>query len=375
MKTLSLMTQKGINFMEKKWMKLALKIAKKGEGKVSPNPMVGAVITRDGQMIASGFHQYFGGPHAEVEAIKKAKDKVKGTTLYVTLEPCCHYGKTPPCTKKIIQSGIRRVVVATLDPNPLVSGKGVEELRTAGIDVDIGICEEEAKEVNEAYLKFIKKRIPFVIVKVAASLDGKIATHLGESKWITGSKSRDFAHRLRDKVDAILVGVNTVIKDNPSLLSPSQKHYIRVILDSKLRISLEAQVLKDQDKADTFIFTTHKAEKQKIKELNNRGVKIVMVKDEEERVDISEVLKKLGGLEIMKLLVEGGGEVIASFFEKKFVDKLFLFFSPRIIGGRKTLSWVEGRGINFLKESPWVKIDSLRRIGEDFLFEGHVNYI
>jgi len=361
--------------MDKKWMKLALKIAKKGEGKVSPNPMVGAVLTNNGEMIAQGFHRYFGGPHAEVEVIKKAKDRTKGATLYVTLEPCCHYGKTPPCTTRIIKSGIRRVVIATLDPNPLVSGKGVEELRRAGIEVDVGVCEKEAKELNEAFLKFMKKRIPLVTVKVAASLDGKIATHLGESKWITGSKSRDFAHRLRDKADAVLVGINTVIKDNPSLLPFSRKHFLRIVLDSKLRIPLEARVLKDQDKADTFIFTTQRAEKQKIEELNNQGGKIVVVKEEEKRVNLLEVLKKLGELEVMNLLVEGGGEVIASFFEKRLVDRLSLFLSPRIIGGRKSLSWVEGKGINSLKESPWVRIDSLRKVGEDFLFEGHMREI
>ena len=245
---------------KEKWMRLALKLAKRGEGRVSPNPMVGAVITKDEKMIAQGYHHYFGGPHAEIDAFRKAKDKAKGSTLYVTLEPCSTYGKTPPCTKEIIKRKIEKVVIATLDPNPINSGKGVQELRRGKIEIETGICEEEAKKVNEAFFKFMKKRIPFVTVKVASSLDGKIATSSGESKWITGEKSRKFSHHLRDKMDAILVGINTVIKDDPSLLAPSKDNLVRIILDSKLRIPIEAQVLKNQDRGDTFIFTTSQAD-------------------------------------------------------------------------------------------------------------------
>jgi len=359
--------------MEKeKWMRLALKLAKKGEGKVSPNPMVGAVIAKDGKIIAQGYHHYFGGPHAEIDALWKAKDKAKGGTLYVTLEPCSHYGKTPPCTKEIIKRGIKKVIIATLDPNPINSGKGVQELRRGKIETEIGICEEEAKKVNEAFLKFMKKRIPFVTVKVASSLDGKIATSSGESKWITSEKSRKFSHRLRDKMDAILVGINTVIRDDPSLLAPSKNNFVRIILDSKLRIPLEAQVLKNQDRGDTFIFTTSRADERKLKELKSRGIKIAVVKENENRVDIEEAVRELGKLEIMNLLVEGGGEVIGSFFEKKLVDKIYLFLAPRIIGGKKSITWVEGKGVKFLKETSYIKIDSLKKIENDLLLEGYV---
>jgi len=358
---------------KEKWMKLALNLAKKGEGKVSPNPMVGAVLIKNGKLIAKGYHRYFGGPHAEVETIQRAKDKARGCTLYVTLEPCSHYGKTPPCTQAIIRAGIRRVVIATLDPNPINSGQGVQELKKAGIETELGVCEEEATKVNEAFFKFMKKKIPFVVVKVASSLDGKIATSKGESKWITGQKAREFAHRLRDKMDAILVGINTVISDDPSLLAPSKDGLARVILDSKLRIPLHSKILKDQDKADTFIFTTSKADRQKLCELKNRGIKVAIVKEDQDgRVDLEEVLKRLASLEIMTLLVEGGGKVIGSFFDKGLVDKLFLFLAPRIIGGRNSPTWVEGKGVDLLSWTPHIEVSSLRKIGQDFLLEGYI---
>jgi len=367
--------EKLMRLMEKeKLMRLALKLAKKGEGKVSPNPMVGAIITKDGKIIAQGYHHYFGGPHAEIDALKKAKDKAKGGTLYVTLEPCSTYGKTPPCTKEIIKRKIKKVIIATLDPNPINSGKGVQELQRGRIEIETGICEEEAKKVNEAFFKFMKKRIPFVTVKAASSLDGKIATSSGESKWITGEKSRKFSHHLRDTMDAILVGINTVIKDDPSLLAPSKNNIARIILDSRLRIplNLKAQVLKNQDRGDTFIFTTSQRDEKKLKELKSRGIKIAVVKENENRVDIEEAVRELGKLEIMNLLVEGGGEVIGSFFEKKLVDKIYLFLAPRIIGGKKSITWVEGKGVKFLKETSYIKIDSLKKIENDLLLEGYV---
>ena len=353
-------------------MRLALSLAKKGEGKVSPNPMVGAVLTKNGTMIAQGYHRYFGGPHAEVEAIEKARAKAKGATLHVSLEPCSHWGKTPPCTQKIIKAGIKKLIAATLDPNPLNSGRGIEELQKGGIETEVGILKEEAEKVNEAFFKFMGKRIPFVIVKAAASLDGKIATCKGESKWITSEKSRRFAHRLRDRVDAVLVGVNTIISDDPSLLPISKKNFARIVLDSSLRIPLEARTLKNLDKANTLVFTTPRSDKDKLQQLKEKGIKVAMMGGEDGKVNLDEVLKKLGELEIMSLLVEGGGEVIGSFFEKRSVDKIFLFLAPRIIGGRGALTWVEGKGVNFLKETPFIEINSVKKMGGDLLLEGHV---
>jgi len=356
--------------LNEKWMKLALRLAKKGEGKVSPNPMVGAVLIKKEKVIATGYHRYFGGPHAEVEAIEKAKGEAQDATLYVSLEPCNYYGKTPPCTEKIVQAGIKKVIAATSDPT---SKGGLKRLTREGIETELGICQEEAKKLNEAFFKYLRERRPFVIVKAAISLDGKITTSGGESKWITGKKSRKLAHSLRDKVDAILVGINTVIKDDPSLLpSPSKRRFIRIILDSKLIIPLKTRLLNDQEKAGTFIFTTSQANKKRLEELKEKGIKVVITETKEEKVSLKKVLKKLGELEIMSLLVEGGGEVIASFFEEKRVDKVFLFLAPRIIGGKDAPTWVEGKGVDLLKETPYISIDSLKKIEGDYLLQGYV---
>ena len=359
--------------MKQKWMQIALSLAKKGEGRVSPNPMVGAVLIKDGRVLAGGYHPFFGGPHAEIEAITQAKEEARGSTLYVTLEPCSHFGKTSPCTQAIIEAGISKVAAAILDPNPLNSGKGIEELKEAGIETEVGVCEKEAREINEAFFKFMEKRIPFVIVKAAASLDGKIGTQTGESRWITGPQARKLAHEMREKMDAILVGVNTVIRDDPSLLPPSKKKFFRIILDSTLRISLEARVLKEQTKAQTIIFTTPRAPKRKVDQLQNKSITIATVrKNSDERVSLKEVLEELGRLKILSLLVEGGGEVIGSFFEKGYVDKVFLFLAPRIVGGRGSLTWVEGKGIKALSQTPRIEVRSFERIGEDLLLKGYV---
>jgi len=359
--------------LNEKWMKQALRLAKKGEGRVSPNPMVGAVLVKKGKIITTGYHKYFGGPHAEVEAIEKAKGKARDATLYVSLEPCNYYGKTPPCTEKIIEVGIRKVVAATLDPT---SRTGLKYLAQHGIETDVGLCKEEAERINEAFFKYIREKIPFVTVKAAASLDGKIATSKGESKWITSEEARRFSHRLRDKVDAILVGVNTIIRDDPSLLpSPFKERFIRIVLDSKLRIPSNARVLDSQEKAATLIFATSQASKEKLNKLRKKGIRIVIIDEEKGRLNLEEVLKKLGELEITNLLVEGGGEVIASFFEKKKVDKLFLFLAPRIIGGKRAPGWIGGKGISSLRETPYVKVDSIRKINEDLLLEGHMRKI
>ncbi|MCD6575400.1 bifunctional diaminohydroxyphosphoribosylaminopyrimidine deaminase/5-amino-6-(5-phosphoribosylamino)uracil reductase RibD [Candidatus Aerophobetes bacterium] len=357
---------------EEKWMKLAISLARRGEGKVSPNPVVGAVLIKNGNLIGKGYHRYFGGPHAEIEAIKDAGEKVRGSTLFVTLEPCCHFGKTPPCTKAIIKAGIKKVVVATLDPNPLNNGRGVEILRKAGIDVKVGVCEKEARKINEFFFKFIREKIPYVILKAAASLDGKIATYKGESKWITGERSRKLGKKLRSKVDAILVGINTVIKDNPQLLPlKSRKRFFRVILDTKLRIPPGAKVLEEQLHYPTFIFTSSKANREKIRSLKEKNVKVRVLEDCEDRVNLKKVLRELGKEGIASLLVEGGGEVIASFIEENLADRIFLFLSPLLIGGRKAPTWIEGKGFESLKYVPRIKIEKIQKVDEDILIQGY----
>ncbi len=355
---------------KEKWMRLALSLAKRGEGNVSPNPMVGAVLVKGDKLVARGYHRYFGGPHAEIEALKRAKDKAKGATLYVTLEPCSHYGKTPPCTLAIIKAGVSKVMAATLDPNSLNLGRGMRILGENGIETEVGICEEKAKKINEAFFKFIQEKIPLVTVKAGISLDGKIATFKGESKWITGEKSRKIAHNLRNKFDAILVGINTVVKDDPGLLPPYKRKFLRVILDSRLRIPLTSRILKNQEKAPTLIVTTPEADPKKLEILKNEGIKMDVLKGE--KIPLRKVLSHLAKLGIMSLLVEGGGQVIGSFFEENLVDKVYLFISPRIIGGKNSLSWVGGKGIDFLAQSPKIKIISLRRINEDIFVEGYV---
>ncbi len=354
------------------WMRMAISLARKGEGKVSPNPMVGAVLIKDEQVVGKGYHRYFGGPHAEVEAIKNAGEKAKGGTLFVSLEPCCHFGKTPPCTEAIIKAGIKKVVMATLDPNPLNNGKGAEILKKAGVDVEVGICQKEAEKINEAFFKFIREKIPYVVIKAAASLDGKIATFRGESKWITGEKSRKLGKKLRDKMDAILVGINTVIQDDPELLpSKPKERFCRVILDTHLRVPVRAKILENQSRYPTFIFTSSQVDEGKIKTLKQKGVKVKVLENERERVNLKKVLQELGRQEIATLLVEGGGEIIASFIQENLVDKIFLFLSPRIIGGKDAPTWVEGKGFGYLNHTPKIKIEKIQRVGEDILVEGY----
>ena len=353
---------------------MALALAKRGVETVPPNPAVGAVIVKKDKLIAQGYHRYFGGPHAEIEALRQAKEKARGATLYVTLEPCSHYGKTPPCTDKIISSGIRRVITATLDPNPLNRGRGITQLEETGIETEVGICEEKARVLNAPFFKFMEKQLPFVIVKAAASLDGKIATSTGLSKWITNRRSREAGHHLRSQVDAILVGINTVLRDDPALLSSPPKNLLRIVLDSKLRISPQARILQNQHLAETLIFTTPQADEKKLKELEKLKIRIQIVPAVNQRVNLTITLQKLAQLEIMRLLVEGGGETIASFFETGNVDKIFLFIAPRIIGGRKAITWVEGKGVTQLSSTPWIQIDSVKHIDQDLLIEGRITY-
>lgn len=355
---------------KERYMRMALSLAKRGEGRVSPNPMVGAVILKDGQVVGKGYHRYFGGPHAEVEAIEDAGGKAKGGILFVNLEPCSHFGKTPPCTIAIIKAGIKKVVAGCFDPNPLNRGKGLKALEEAGVDVEIGVCGKEAKKLNYPFFKLTQQKIPYVTIKAAASLDGKIATFRGESKWITSEKSRTIGKGLRYKVDAILVGVNTVLKDNPELLPLKDKRrYYRIVLDSRLKTPLEAKILENQPRYPTFIFTTPQADAQKAKALEERGIEVKIVGEERGRVDLKKVLKELGKMEIASLLVEGGGEVIGSFIRQKLEDKIFLFLSPCIIGGKDAPSWVEGEGVSLLQDAPRIKIERIRRVGEDILIE------
>ncbi|HWP45822.1 MAG TPA: bifunctional diaminohydroxyphosphoribosylaminopyrimidine deaminase/5-amino-6-(5-phosphoribosylamino)uracil reductase RibD [Candidatus Limnocylindrales bacterium] len=360
------------------FMQAALELAEKGRGCTSPNPMVGSVVVRNGEIVGRGYHQKAGKPHAEIEALLDAGEKSQGATLYVNLEPCCHYGRTPPCVGRIIQAGIRRVVVAMEDPNPKVKGRGIQELRAAGIEVQVGILENEARKLNEAFIKYITTGQPFVVCKMAMSLDGKIATVSGESKYITRPQSREWVHRLRSELDAVMVGINTVIKDDPLLTvrleNRSGRNPHRVIIDSTLRIPLEARVLDKDPVAKTLIFTLESAPVEKRKHLEAQGALVFSVKrNDRGKVLLRSVLEQLGQMEISSLLIEGGAEINASAFEENLVDKVICFIAPKIIGGRNAPTPVGGEGILNLSEAiPLYQIQT-RMLGEDVMIEGYVH--
>jgi len=354
---------------QEQYMMLTMDLAKRGMGKTSPNPLVGAVVVKNDQIIGKGYHKKFGDPHAEVNALMACKDKAKNATLYVNLEPCCHHGKkTPPCTDLIIKSGIRKVVCATLDPNPHVNGKGIKILKEGGLEAELGILEEEAKKLNEVYLKFITTRLPFVILKVAQTLDGKIATKLGHSKWITQEDSRRFVHSLRSKVDAVLVGENTAKKDDPELTIHNARgeNPIRIILDSSGRISNNSRVIRENENGKTVIATINHKTDEKFKE----RVEIWKVKKGEDgKVDLTQLLKKAGKNKITSLLVEGGRGVFTSFLKEKLVDKIYYFLSPKIFG--KGLSSFGDLGIREISDSITLRDCEIRRFENDLLVIGY----
>lgn len=355
-------------------MQKTLALAARGKGKTSPNPMVGAIIVKKGKIVAQGYHRKAGTPHAEIVALKKAGPLSKGATLFVNLEPCCHTDKrTPPCTKSIIESGIRKVVVAMIDPNPKVAGMGMRELRRAGIKTEVGIMRAEAKKLNEAFIKFITKKEPFVFLKIAQTIDGKIATAAGNSQWITGTKSREYVHRLRNDVDALLVGIGTVKKDNPSLdcrLKGGMNPF-RIIVDSSLRIPLDAKLLNHKD-GRTIIATTEKVNPTKISRLKARGARVLVIDSKHNRVDLRKLIKELGRLDITSVMIEGGSTVNASALSSGIVDKVLFFIAPKIIGGTDSLPSIGGKSPALLKSAYGLKHLISTAIGDDLLIEGYL---
>lgn len=346
-----------------------------GKGRTSPNPMVGALVVKGKRIIGKGYHKKSGTPHAEILALEEAGKDAIDSTLYVNLEPCCHYDKkTPPCTDVIIKSGVKRVVLSMIDPNPKVSGKGIKILRKAGIKVEKGILEEESMRLNEAYIKYITTGSPFVILKIASSLDGKIATASGESKWITGDKSRKKVHHLRSEVDAVMVGIGTVLKDDPRLdvrlVKGRDPH--RIILDSKLKIPLNAKVLNTESEAKTFIATGPDAPKEKIAALKERGAEIIPVDLSEDYINLSSLMKELGSRGIMSLMIEGGSETNASALKEGIVDKVLLFISPKIIGGHDSKGSIGGKSPERLSDAIILRDIKMKRLGEDILIEGYL---
>jgi diaminohydroxyphosphoribosylaminopyrimidine deaminase/5-amino-6-(5-phosphoribosylamino)uracil reductase len=360
------------------YMRKCFELARKGFGKTNPNPMVGALIVKNNKIISQGWHKKAGSPHAEVIAIRKAKEKVEDSTLYVNLEPCSSYGRTPPCVDEIIKAKIKKVVIACPDLNPLHNGRGIKKLKLKGINVKVGILEKEAKNLNKIFFKYIKKKIPWVTIKIAQSIDGKIATAKGDSKWITSKKARNYARtNLRSKVDAIIVGINTVIKDNPSLTARKnnklyKKQPIRIILDSNLKIPLNRKIFKKTNISPVIIATTKNIPLIKKQKLAKKGIEILICKEKRNMVDLVDLMKKLALREISHVLVEGGGEVISSFLKEKLADEIFLFISPMILGG--DISSVRGEGFLKIENAPRLKNIEFKKIGNEFLIKGEIWY-
>ena len=358
------------------FMQMALGLAIKGEGFTSPNPMVGAVVVKDGRVVGSGYHQMVGGPHAEVNAIDAAGKLAKGATLYVTLEPCNHTGRTPPCTRKILEAGIKRVVVSMMDPNEDVAGGGVGLLEQRGIRVTTGVCREQARKLIEAFVKFVRTRRPFVIAKCAATLDGRIATRSGDSKWVTGEKSRQFVHRLRHAVDGILVGINTVRTDNPSLTTRLPdglgKDPVRIILDTHLSISPEAKLLRQESAADTILVVGKPLMQDKQTALEKNGIRVIQSKLKNGLIDMDALMDRLGAMGLTSLLIEGGSRVLTSAFNAGIVDKVFFFYAPKILGGDDGIPICSGPGPELMSQSITVNNINVRRFGDDVMVEGYI---
>lgn len=350
----------------------ALALAKKGVGKTSPNPAVGSVVVRGGRVIAKGWHHKAGGPHAEIEALSSAGKNAKGSTLFVTLEPCCHFGKTPPCTDAIIASGIKKVIVGASDPNPIVAGKGVAALRAAGIKVVEGVLSSECSALNEAYNKYITKGLPFVTLKLAASLDGRIAAPGGESKWITGIESRKLVHRMRAAVDAVMVGSETALKDDPELTVrlTNGRNPARVVLDSSLRLPVTSKVFNGvkEGRARLIMFTSKDASERRAKKAREAGAEVVRLPSAAGGLPLKKVLKALAGRGMTSVLVEGGGRLAASLLKEKLFDALVVFYGPIIIGA-EGLSMVAGLGLKGLKSAPRFKGVRVKKAGDDIIIE------
>jgi diaminohydroxyphosphoribosylaminopyrimidine deaminase/5-amino-6-(5-phosphoribosylamino)uracil reductase len=356
-----------------KMMKHALSLARKGIGRTAPNPAVGCVITREGAIVGEGWHKKAGTPHAEIHALLQAGEKARNADVYVTLEPCAHFGKTPPCAEALVAAGVARVFVGMTDPNPLVCGKGLDILRAAGIEVYTGILEKECSRVNEGFIKHVTTGLPFVILKSALTLDGKTATAMGDSKWITSEKSRRYVHRLREMVDGIMVGVGTVIADDPMLtcrLRGKRKDPVRIIVDSRLRIPAGSRVLCNESGARTCIATTVRSSDRVI-ELEKSGVEIITCREDNGRVDLSDMMRQLGKKGIQSILLEGGRELAGEVMRLGLIDKYMLFYAPKLVGGGDGLGLFAGKGVARMEEARKLDDISITRFGDDWLVEGY----
>lgn len=355
------------------FMNLAVKLALKGKGCTYPNPMVGALVVKKGKIIGKGFHAKAGLPHAEIIALDEAGSSAKGAALYVTLEPCAHFGLTPPCVNRIIESRIKEVFVGMIDPNPRNNGKGVAILRQFGIKVKVGFLEEKLKDLNEVFIKYITKKLPFVTVKVAQSLDGKIATKTGHSKWITSDRSRSLAHRLRCDFDAIMVGVNTVLRDNPKLNAWfSKRQPVKIVIDSQLSTPEDSAIFSRGAKVIIVTLPSLAGQETENRKMLAQKATILEVKEKAGQINLKDCFKKLLKMGVFNILVEGGGTLNGSLFDEGLVDRVIFFIAPKIVGGKDAISSVMGQGVSLIERSVKVKELKVKRIGDDFLFEGRI---
>ncbi len=353
---------------DEKYMQLALDLAASAKGNTNPNPLVGAVLVKDGVIVGTGLHRKAGEPHAEVHAFRMAGEHAKGATLYVTLEPCSHYGKTPPCANLVKESAVSRVVVAMQDPNPAVAGRGIQLLRDAGIEVEVGVLEAQARRLNERFIHNMLTKRPFILAKYAMTLDGKIAAHTGHSKWVTGEAAREDVHRIRHEVDGILVGVGTVLADNPSLTTRLKEQYgknpVRIIMDSSLRTPAHANVLCVEE-AKTIIVCSENADPQKITAFEEKGVTVLPVQHNSEGLVIDDMLEKLYQYGITDILVEGGSTINASFLQQGAINKYMIYIAPKILGGRLSLTPIAGQNPASMDEALDVEFASFEQVGQD----------
>lgn len=328
--------------MDIKYMERALELAVLGEGAVNPNPLVGAVVVKDNKIVGEGYHKKFGGPHAEVFALEMAGENACGADIYVTLEPCSHYGKTPPCAKKIIEMGIKRCFIASLDPNPLVAGRGIKMLREAGIEVITGVMEKEALELNRVFMKYISEKKSYLFLKCAITLDGKIATKTGSSKWITNEFSREKVQKLRNKYLGIMVGINTILKDNPSLNCRMEngRNPYRIVVDPKIQIPLESNILNFEDKKNIIVTSVINKDSEKVKKLLEKDVQFIFLEGEEFK--IADILKETAKLGIDGILLEGGSFLISKAFKEKEIDGGEIFIAPKILGDNSAIPFIQG---------------------------------
>jgi diaminohydroxyphosphoribosylaminopyrimidine deaminase/5-amino-6-(5-phosphoribosylamino)uracil reductase len=367
-----------INKSDTEFMNRAIALARRGAGWVNPNPMVGAVLVKDGKILGEGFHEFFGGPHAEVNAVNTVNEEnipaIQGSTLYVTLEPCSHFGKTPPCVDLIIEKKIGSVIIGMIDPNPIVAGSSVKKLIENGIEVETGLLEKEIIKLNEVFIKYIQTGLPFVVLKTAMTLDGKIATVTNASRWITGDKSRKIVHRLRQQLSSVMVGVNTVITDDPLLnirMKGEWKNPLKIIADTHLRIPMTAKVLTN-DPQLTLIATTGLADRTKQKEMERMGIQVLVCPVKENRVDLVFLMKSLGIMGIDSVLLEGGSTLAFSALKEGIVDKVTSFIAPKILGGSIAPTPVGGDGIEQMEDAIVLTNLNVKKVGEDLMVEAMV---